>query len=68
MVKVKGVIENLWGDMPEIVKRDDEVNPMYGIRAVEITEEHISALRDGKCVYFNDGEYATILYMGNGEG
>lgn len=51
----------------EIVSRTDEVCSMFGLGALELTEERIEALRSGKCLYFTDGEYAHLLYM-NREG
>ena len=50
----------------EIVSRTDKVCTMFGIGALELTEEHIEALRSGKCLYFTDGEYAQLLYMDRG--
>lgn len=47
----------------EIVSRTDKVCSMFGIGALELTEERIEALRSGKCLYFTDGEYAHLLYM-----
>lgn len=47
----------------EAVSRTDDVCTMWGIGTVELTEEHIEALRNGKCLYFTDGEYAHLLYM-----
>ena len=47
----------------EIVTRKDEVCAMFGIDTLKLTEEHIEALRSGKCLYFTDGEYAHLLYM-----
>ena len=45
-----------------LVDRDQEVDPMYGIDTVKITAEDIESLKSGKCLYFTDGEYATVLY------
>lgn len=47
----------------EIVKRTDKVCTLCGIDTLKLTEEHIEALRSGKCLYFTDGEYAHLLYM-----
>ena len=47
----------------EIVSRTDKVCAMFGIDTLKLTEEHIEALRSGKCLYFTDGEYAHLLYM-----
>lgn len=52
----------------EIVSRKDKVCAMFGIGALELTEERIEAIRSGKCLYFTDGEYAYLLYMDIGGG
>ena len=47
----------------EIVTRTDKVCAMFGLDTLKLAEEHIEALRSGKCLYFTDGEYAHLLYM-----
>lgn len=37
--------------------------PWFGVEPVEITEEQIEALRQGKVLYTTDGEYATIIRL-----
>ena len=53
----------------EIVSRTDKVCTMFGIGALELTEERIEALctqlkQVQGTKYFTDGEYAYLLYMG----
>lgn len=50
-------------DYAEVVTRTDKVCAMWGIDTLKLTEEHIEALRSGKCLYFADGEYAHLIYM-----
>lgn len=38
-------------------------NPWYGVVPIEITEEQIEELRQGKVLYTTDGEYATIIRL-----
>lgn len=47
----------------ELVSRSDMVYTMWGIDALQLTEKDIEDMRAGKCIWFTDGEYATILYM-----
>lgn len=49
-------------DTCELVDNYTNVNTMWGIDTVKITDADIEALKSGKCLYFNDGEYATVLY------
>ena len=51
----------------EVVSRSDEVCTMWGIGTLMLTEKHIKELRNGKCIYFTDGEYATVIYMKEGK-
>ena len=38
-------------------------NPWFGVVPIEITEEQIEALRQGKVLYTTDEEYATIIRL-----
>lgn len=38
-------------------------DPWFGVEPIEITEEQIEALRQGKVLYITDGEYATIIRL-----
>lgn len=69
-VKVSEIINDIRysveDDYKEVVTRTDKVCAMWGIDTLKLTEEHIEALRSGKCLYFTDGEYAHLLYMDRG--
>lgn len=49
----------------EIVEKYEAIDGMWGIGAVKLTDKEIDALKDGKCIYYNDGEYAHVLFYGN---
>ena len=51
-------------DEIEIVEKYETIDGMWGIGAVKLTDKEIDALKNGKCVYFNDGEYAHVLFYG----
>lgn len=38
-------------------------DPWYGVVPIEITEEQIEALRQGKVLYTTDEEYATVIRL-----
>lgn len=62
-VKVKDLFEvPLKGsDYVEIVDINDDVDPWFGINPMVITEEQINQLKNGKVIYFSDGEYASVV-------
>ncbi len=61
-IKVNKVIEN-WepdGDF-EIVENYETVDALFGLGYRVITDDDIAALKKGKRLYCNDGEYAQII-------
>ncbi|MCP3683899.1 MAG: hypothetical protein GY861_14545 [bacterium] len=50
-------------DPVEIFSKDENVDEMWGIGANFITLEQIEQLKNGKCAYFDDGEYAHIIFI-----
>ena len=36
---------------------------MYGTNKIELTQEHIQALQDGKTLGWNDSEYVTLISL-----
>lgn len=47
----------------EIRRYGQFIDPLYGLEAVEISEEQVEALKQGKVLYFEDGEYATVIRL-----
>lgn len=45
----------------EIVEKYETVDGMYGLGVIELTDKDIDALKTGKYIYSQDGEYATLL-------
>jgi hypothetical protein len=41
----------------------DEVDEMFGIGSISITQKDIEWLKNGGLLYTNDGEYATLIYF-----
>jgi dsDNA-binding SOS-regulon protein len=50
-------------DPVEMVDIDDKVDPWYGLSAMVITEEQVEELKNGKAIYFSDGEYAHVIVL-----
>ena len=50
-------------DCVSMVNKDDFVCSMWGIGAHAITREQVEELLSGKCIYFDDGEYAHIVFV-----
>lgn len=53
--------DSLEGGIIRICKIGDEVDTMWGMSCVLLTTGQIKALLNGDCVWFTDGEYATVL-------
>lgn len=52
----------------DVVNKDEEVDPCYGLETFIMTERDLNALLSGKKLYttINAGEYAIeIVYSGN---
>lgn len=47
----------------EMVDVDDEIDPYWGLSSMVITEEQVEELKNGKVIYFSDGEYAHAIAL-----
>lgn len=47
----------------EMVDIDDKIDPWYGVNSMVITEEQVEELKNGKAIYFSDGEYAHVIVL-----
>ena len=45
----------------EMVEKYETVDALWGLNYMRITDEDIKALKEGKCLYSNDGEYSQII-------
>jgi hypothetical protein len=52
-----------YNDPVEMVDIDDKVDPLYGVSTMVITEEQVEELKNGKAIYFSDGEYAHVIAL-----
>lgn len=45
----------------EVVKKYETIDGMWGIEVLKLTDKEIDALKEGKYLYTEDGEFATLL-------
>jgi hypothetical protein len=63
-VKVRDLYkERSYIDPVEMVDIDDKVDPWYGLSTTVITEEQVEELKNGKAIYFSNGEYAHVIVL-----
>ena len=56
--------DNLFNDY-QIVDKDQEVDYLYGMETVEISQDNIEQLKEGKRLYITvNDEYAVLIYVG----
>ena len=60
-VEVEKFVTNVDGDSFDVVQKYETVDAMWGMEHMVLTDEDIKALKDGKYLYNNDGEYAQII-------
>ena len=59
-VKVNEIIKECGGHF-EIVRKYDTIDALWGLEHRKLTDNDIKALKEGKYLYCNDGEYAQII-------
>ena len=66
-IKVNEVINNWEPDGFEIVQKYETVDALWGLEHRQITDDDIKALKEGKYLYCDNGEYAQIISYKEGE-
>lgn len=62
-IRVRELYKSEFIHSVDMVDIDDEVDTWYGMDALLITEEQIDELKNGKVIYFSDGEYAYTIAL-----
>lgn len=69
--KVKTLIDSYrkddFIDKFSVVNEEDEVDTCWGVQVFKITLKDIEALKSGKRLYFNNDEYAGVIFLGEEE-
>ena len=60
-VKTVNIIKNFFGDTFQIVQKFETIDAFWGIDHIKVTDNDIKALKEGKFLYCNNGEYAQII-------
>ena len=60
-VKVVDIIEKRYCSSPQVVQKFEFIDALWGVDNLKITDEHIQLLKEGKCLYYNNGEYAQLI-------
>lgn len=60
-IKVNEIIKNRSSDYFQIVRKYETIDAFWGIEYRKLTDNDIKALKEGKYLYCNDGEYAQII-------
>ena len=60
-IKVNEVIKNWERSGFEIVQKHEIIDALWGLEHRKITDDDIIALKEGKYLYCDDGEYAQII-------
>lgn len=60
-VEVENFVTNVDGESFDVVQKYETVDAMWGMEHRVLTDEDIKALKDGKYLYCDDGEYAQII-------
>lgn len=64
-VKVKYILDDVPPVKMDVVQKYEVIDAMWGIMHIQISDDDIKALKEGKYLYIDDGEYAYLLSYGN---
>ena len=60
-IKVNKIIKDWKPDGFEIVQKYETIDALWGLEHRKITDADIAALKEGKYLYCDNGEYAQII-------
>ena len=59
--KTVDIIKNIFSDTFQVVQKYETIDSFWGIEHRKLTDNDIKALKEGKYLYCNDGEYAQLI-------
>lgn len=59
--KAKEIVDHYPCEAFEVVQKYETIDDMWGIEHIAITDDNIKALKKGKYLYHNDGEYVQVI-------
>lgn len=63
MIKIYELIKD-GGEHYQLKKKSESIDELYGVSVIKIKLSDLEELRKGKCLCFDDMEYATVVYVG----
>jgi hypothetical protein len=60
-IKINEVVKNADCEYFEIARKHDTIDALWGLEYRVLTDNDIKALKEGKYLYCNNGEYAQII-------
>lgn len=68
-IKAIDAIKYVDSEVLDVVEKYEVIDAMYGLDHIKLTDKDIQILKDGKYLYYIDGnyEYATIISYDGGE-
>ena len=66
-VKAIDAVRNRDGEILDVVEKYEVIDALWGLDHVKLTDEDIKLLKEGKYLYYNDCEYATIISYDGGK-
>lgn len=67
-IKAIDVVRKNDGETLDVAEKYEVIDAMWGLTHFKLTDEHIRLLKEGKCLYYNDYEYATLISYDYKEG
>lgn len=60
-MKVIDILQEYSADGVEVVRKCDTIDTLWGLDFIKLTDNDIKALKEGKCLYTDNGEYAQLI-------
>lgn len=60
-LKTVDIIKNTYSDTFQIVQKYETIDALWGVEYRKLTDNDIKALKEGKYLYCDNGEYAQLI-------
>ena len=61
LMKVIDIIRQYSADEVDVVRADETIDTLWGLDFIKITDNDIKALKEGKYLYTDNGEYTQLI-------
>lgn len=66
-IKAIDAVRRVEGEPLDIAEKYEVIDAMWGLSHFKLTDDDIKLLKEGKYLYYENGEYATIISYDGGE-